>query len=185
MLRLARHNPNRRIETWPSQRVPAHEFSGPLYMDAVLAPNRSLSNPGFVALMSVLVAASFAAGVLFVSVGAWPVFGFFGLDVLLVWLAFRLSYRSGRLREQVRVAAETAEIVRVHPAGHVQRWRAAPQLSRVEVDAPMTHDGQVRLVSSGRVLVLGAFLSPPEREDFGKRLAAAFDSARAERAPAF
>src|SRR5690606_33839212 len=124
-------------------------FDGPLYMDAVLRPNRSLPNIGFIVLMSVLAAASFGSGVLFVAKGAWPVFGFFGLDVLLVWLAFRLSYRSGRLREEVRVGGAAAEIVRVHPAGHVQRWRAAPALVRVEVDRPMKHDGQIRLVSSG------------------------------------
>lgn len=171
------------VETWKGERLAPLEFSGPLYMDAVLRPNRSLPNVGFLVLMGVLTAASFAAGVLFVSMGAWPVFGFFGLDVLLVYLAFRLSYRSGRLREEVRVGGDAAEIVRVHPAGHVQRWRAQPALARVEVDRPMKHDGQVRLVSSGRVLVLGAFLSPPEREAFGGRLREAMEAARRERWP--
>ncbi len=178
----------RRIETWPGEyagrgAVAPSALAGPLYMDAVLRPNRSLTNPAFIALMAALTFISFTAGIFYVAMGAWPVIGFFGLDVLLVWGAFRLSYRSGRLREEVRVASTGAEIVRVHPAGHVQLWRAAPALSRVEVDRPMKHDGQVRLVSSGKTLVLGSFLSPPEREAFGDRLGEAFLQARSERWP--
>ena len=39
---------------------------------------------------------SLAVGIGFVAIGAWPVFGFFGLDVALVYLAFRLNYRGAR-----------------------------------------------------------------------------------------
>ncbi len=178
-----------RIETWPHEplrkgEAPPADPPGRLHMDAVLRPNRSLSGPAFLILMSVLVAASFFAGIAFISMGAWPVVGFFGLDVFLVWLAFRLSYRSGRLREAVRVTADTVEVLRIYPSGHARRWRAAPWLVRVETDRPMKHDGQVRLVSSGRVLVLGAFLSPPERATFGARLVGALDGARREGWPA-
>ena len=42
---------------------------------------------------------SFAAGAMFFVVGAWPVVGFLGLDLLLIYLAFRASYRSGRAYE--------------------------------------------------------------------------------------
>jgi uncharacterized membrane protein len=175
----------KRVETWPGETLArgagAPCLGGTLYMDAVLRPNRSLPNAGFTALMAVLGLVSFGAGILFVSMGAWPVFGFFGLDVLLVYVAFRLSYRAGRLREEVRIAGDAAEIVRVLPGGQARIWRAAPALARVEVDKPMKHDGQVRLVSSGRTLVLGAFLSPPERESFGHRLRGALDAARSER----
>lgn len=170
------------FETLPAEASAPPALNGPFYMDAELAPNRSLPNPGFNVLMGVLVGASFFTGIAFVSMGAWPVIGFFGLDVFLVWAAFRLSYRSGRLREYVRVAADGVDVTRVAPSGAVRRWRVPPQLARVVVDRPMKHEGQVKLVISGKALILGTFLSPPERLEFGNALQTAFDSARAERA---
>jgi uncharacterized membrane protein len=70
---------------------------------AVLTPYRSLRPAGFLVLMVALGAVSFVAGILFLVAGAWPVLGFFGLDVLLVYVAFRLNYRSGRLYETVNL----------------------------------------------------------------------------------
>jgi uncharacterized membrane protein len=37
--------------------------------------------------MGCIAAVSFAAGIGFLLIGAWPVFGFFGLDVVLIWWA--------------------------------------------------------------------------------------------------
>ncbi len=62
---------------------------------AVLRPNRSLGRTGFALVMALLAGASVLVGTMFLLMDAWPVFGFFGLDVVLVYLAFRMSYRSG------------------------------------------------------------------------------------------
>ena len=51
---------------------------------AVLTPHRSLSPTGFLIFMLVLGGLSFISGRVFLMAGAWPIFGFFGLDVLLV-----------------------------------------------------------------------------------------------------
>ena len=69
----------------------------------MLTPHRSLGPTGFLILMAVLGGVSFAAGIVFLLVGAWPVFGFFGLDVLLIYCAFRLNYRAARAYEEVTV----------------------------------------------------------------------------------
>ena len=75
----------------------------PPIFSAVLRPYRSLSPRGFMLVMLALVACSFTAGLAFWSMGAWPIVGFFGLDILLVQLAFRLNYRQARAREEIRV----------------------------------------------------------------------------------
>src|SRR6202167_1788489 len=72
---------------------------------AVITPHRSLSQTGFLIFMLCLGGLSFISGVAFVLMGAWPVCGFFGLDVLLVYVAFRANYRSGRAYEEVTVTA--------------------------------------------------------------------------------
>jgi uncharacterized membrane protein len=141
--------------------------------DAELYPNRSLPSAGFLAVMGALIAANFTFGLYFYAIGAWPVIGFCGLDVFLVWLAFRISYRQGRLRERVKIDPGLMRVSRVLPSGRESRWRIEPFWARIVIDDPDRHEVRVRIVSKGRSLVLGAFLSPPERMAFGRALAAA------------
>ncbi len=138
--------------------------------DAVLYPNRSLPNAGFVAVMAVVIGANFLFGTYFYAIGAWPVIGFCGFDVFLVWLAFKLSYRQGRLRERVRITDDDMWVSRVLPSGHETRWRLQPAWTRVAIDRPIAHESQVRVVSKGKTLILGAFLSPAERGRFAEAL---------------
>ena len=72
---------------------------------AVITPHRSLGPTGFVVLMAVISGISFIAGMVFLVAGAWPIFGFFGLDALLIYWAFRASYRSAAAYEEVIVTA--------------------------------------------------------------------------------
>lgn len=138
--------------------------------DAVLYPNRSLPNAGFIAVMTVVIGANILFGTYFYAIGAWPVIGFCGLDVFAVWLAFKLSYRQGRLRERVRVTKDEMLVARVLPSGHETRWRLQPYWTRVSIDRPVRHESQVRVTSKGGTLILGAFLSPEERGRFAEAL---------------
>lgn len=149
--------------------VPEERGGGVLF-DAILQPHASLSPRGFLILMTAVGAISFAAGVAFVALGAWPVFGFFGLDALLVYLAFKASYRSARRHETVRLTPSLLTIERVAPDGRVERYTFQPNWLRVEAgdaDAPLP---AVALSSHGRRLEIGAFLAPQERVDFASAL---------------
>lgn len=152
---------------------PAEAAQDPAIFDALLYPHRSLPPAGFLAVMAIVIGGNLLFGVYFYAIGAWPVIGFCGLDALLVWLAFKLSYRQGRLYERVRIKAGAVEITRVLPSGHQSRWRLEPFWARVVIDNPAAHEARVRLVSKGRSLILGSFLSPDERMSFGEALDAA------------
>lgn len=141
--------------------------------DATLTPNRSLPPQGFFVVLAIVGFFNAVSAGVFIANGAWPVVAFCGLDVLLVWIAFRLSYRQGRLRERVRVTDDALDVVRVRPSGQESRWRLHPYWSSVYFDQAAEEDAQVRLVSKGRTLILGAFLSPPERAAFARALGAA------------
>lgn len=154
-----------------------HDASQDLF-NAVLYPNRSLPNTGFIAVMGVIIGANFFFGLYFYTIGAWPVIGFCGLDVFLVWLAFKLSYRQGRLREHIRVSEDEMWVSRILPSGHETRFHLQPAWTRVFIDRPVRHESQVRVTSKGETLILGAFLSPDERGRFADALAEALNNAR-------
>jgi uncharacterized membrane protein len=158
--------------------------SGPVYLDARLWPNRSLSVRGFQIVMLALAAASFVAGLVFLSMGAWPVVGFFGLDILLVWLAFRASYRAGRReKEEVRVTAERIDVARHDPRGGVRRWTLSPYFAKVDLAEPEDSHPEVSLRAGPDSLPLATCLAPEERRSFAGALQQAIDAARRERHP--
>src|SRR6202790_4290981 len=86
---------------------------------AVLTPHRSLGPTGFLIFMLVLGGTSFTSGMVFLLAGAWPIFGFFGLDVLLVYWAFRINYRTARAYEEVTVTASELKLRKVSHHGRV------------------------------------------------------------------
>jgi uncharacterized membrane protein len=146
--------------------------------DAVLTPHRSLSPGGFWLLMALVSGVSFVSGMYFVLKGAWPVTGYFGLDVLLIYLAFKASYRSARLHETVRLTEDALVVERVSPSGRRASWTFQPYWLRVEMDDPPEHASQLTLTSHGRSLVIGAFLSPAERSELAAALRNALERSR-------
>ncbi len=163
-------NPIKCRDTGHSSMSTSPEPANTIYLDAELRPNRSLSPRCFHWLMGVLVTFSLAVGTACASIGAWPVLGFFGLDVLLFWLAFRASYRSGNLIENLRMTCDRLDVTRIHPSGRSQHWTFQPWWVRVSIPRPVEHESQLILSSHGRSLVVGAFLSPDERGEVADAL---------------
>jgi uncharacterized membrane protein len=153
--------------------------SEPTIFSAVLTPHRSLGPTGFLIFMLVLGGISFAAGMLFLIAGAWPVFGFFGLDVLLVYWAFRANYRSARAYEQVTVTPSELTVRRVSYHGTTQEWTLNPVWVRLQRDVHAEFGVErLFLVSRGRRLPIASFLGAQEKESFAAALAAALGEAK-------
>ena len=151
----------------------------PTIFSAVLTPHRSLSRKGFLILMTVLGLISFATGTVFLLAGAWPVFGFCGLDVLLIYCAFRLSYRRANAYEQVTVTPSELTVRQVSHHGRISEWTLNPlwvKLDRV-VHAEFGIE-RLFLVSHGRRLAIAGFLGPQEKESFALALSAALGEAK-------
>jgi uncharacterized membrane protein len=151
----------------------------PTIFSAVLTPHRSLGRKGFLILMTVLGLISFATGTAFLLAGAWPVFGFCGLDVLLIYFAFRLSYRRANAYEQVTVTPSELTVRQVSHHGRINEWTLNPlwvKLDRV-VHAEFGIE-RLFLVSHGRRLAIAGFLGPQEKESFALALSAALGEAK-------
>jgi uncharacterized membrane protein len=145
---------------------------------ALLTPHRSLGPTGFLALMAVLGGISLVTGLVFYFAGAWPVMGFFGLDVALVYLAFRINYRSGRLYETVELTPARLTWTRVHPSGRREKFDCNPYWARVNLRQGRDGRTDLRIVSQGREQVLGRFLTDEERREFAEALKGALIDAR-------
>ena len=144
--------------------------------EAVLSPHRSLGRLGFVLLMSITTVITAVHMVIFARVGAWPVFAFFGLDLALLFGAFWLSYRSGRMREFIRLSRTDLNIRKVFPSGRSVDHQFNPFWTRFNI-ARHEEIGitDMRVSSRGQQTEVGSFLNPDDKESF----AAAFQRALA------
>jgi len=162
-----------------TDRNPDHAPDGEPVFSARLFPHRSLGPKGFVALMAFIGATSFACGLFFFMIGAWPVVGFVGLDVFAIWLAFRLSYRQARAYEEVAVWPHALRLRQVSAAGRVSEHEFNPSWARLRVER---HEEfgitAMALTGQGREVALGAFLNPDDRESFATAFAQALAVAR-------
>jgi uncharacterized membrane protein len=151
----------------------------PTLFSAIITPHRSLSGKGFVAVMALVGGMSFAGGLFFFLMGAWPVIGFLGLDVALVYWAFRANYRAAAAFEEVTVTPSELRLRRVSHRGEVAEWTLNPLWTRLDREK---HEEfgllKLFLVSRGRRLSVAGFLSPKEKESFAAALSAALGEAR-------
>ena len=153
--------------------------SQPKLFSARLTPHRSLNRTGFLVLMGFLSVVSFIAGMAFLLMGAWPVFGFFGLDVLIIYWAFRVNFRRAEATEEITITASELRVRRVSHRGHVVEWVLNPLW--VQLDRKTHADFGIEklyLVSRGRRVSIANFLGADEKASFAKALTAALQAAK-------
>jgi uncharacterized membrane protein len=155
----------------------AHE--PPELFSALLTPHRSLSRTGFLVLMGFVCAVSFAAGLAFLLMGAWPVLGFFGLDVLAIYWAFRVNFRHAEATEEIRVTPFELRVRRVSHRGHVVEWVLNPLWVQLDQKAHAEFGiEKLYLVSKGRRVSVARFLGADEKASVAKALTAALQAAK-------
>lgn len=143
---------------------------GPALFEAILEPHRSLSPRGFVVLMTAIGIVSFTAGMAFMLAGAWPVLGFFGLDVLLIYIAFKVNFHSAKVYETLRLTESSLTVGRMRPDGELLTWKFQPYWLRIAIDDSLQAESRLIISSHGKSLTIGEFLTPDERFDLAETL---------------
>ena len=141
-----------------------------------LSPHRSLSAEGFRFVMLGAIAANLVIGLPLFLMGAWPVFGFMGLDVFLLWWLFKRSYLDARRSETLLLTDRELVVVRVAPDGEREELRLDAYWLKVEAT-----EERLVVTSRGNRAVIGRFLGPEERLRVADRLKAAIAETRAPR----
>lgn len=156
----------------------ATSFDEPIF-SATLTPYRSLGRRGFTLLMATILAFWFAGSAYFWTLGAWPVIGFGCLDIVAIYMAFRLNDRAARAREEVEVSRAAIVIRRIASNGRTQEFRFNPQWVKLEVRR-LADEGVVQVIlwARERGVSVGGFLNPADRESFARAFGAALATAR-------
>ena len=95
-------------------------------------------------------------------IGAWPILVFCGLDVALIYIAFKLNYRDGRAYETVDLTPELLTVTSVEAYGRRRAFEFNPYWVRVNLHEH--HDGrtELELAHHGRRLVFAHCLNDDE-----------------------
>jgi uncharacterized membrane protein len=158
---------------------PALALIGGELLNARLTARRSLSPAQFRVVLLVVAGLSCAISIPFVLAGAWPVLGFMGLDVVLVYLAFASNFRAAAAYEDVSLSAAELTVVKVDPAGRRREWRFHPWWVRLERQEDEEFGLlSLSLVSRERRLEIASCLAPKEKAQFARALAGAIAQAR-------
>lgn len=146
---------------------------------ARLMPHRSLSAGGFALMMVIVAAICISNAYFYYHLGAWPVAVFFFFDVLLLYVAFKLSYRAGQMREEVTVHRDALHVRKIAPNGREREHTYNPYWAKFQIER---HDEigitSMRVVGEGYQSTLGAFLNPEDKESFANEFAAALATAK-------
>jgi uncharacterized membrane protein len=139
-----------------------------------LTPHRALSRNGYLLIMAIVVAINLAGGIAFWRMGAWPVAGFLGLDVLAIWWAFKLNFASQNAAERIVTAGDEVKLLRYFPDGTQREAKFNRRWLRIELeyDEPRELVGRLLLCSKGERHEIASFLGADERQSLAKALRA-------------
>jgi len=156
------------------------DLDQPILIDLIIEPNQSLSHPAFIAVMLILGLITLGLSIFFLYLGAWPVLGFLGLDLALLFLAFKLNARSLKIVE--RVCMNDREVMVARESAQCKEcWIFDSYWLNISIKNGPRGKGYIQLSSHGFSIHIGAFLTIPERQELVKKLRASLVESRSSR----
>ncbi len=139
----------------------------------ILYPHRSLNKIGFLILMFFLTFFSFFAGIMFISIGAWPVFGFFGLDVLLIYIFFKINFNSGKKKEII-ILKKNELIIKIYNSKIIKKiYKFNPNWLKINLIKLKNKNSTLQISSKNKSIIIGSFLIHQEKINVVKSLSKA------------
>ena len=146
---------------------------------ATLTPHRSLSKRGYRYVIALACVLAPIPGIIFFSLGAWPIVGFLGLDVLAIGWALSASMKSGKQFEVVTLWPDELEVKQVSAKGKVELTRFNPFFVKLVIDRDFNErTTALHLRTRDADMVIGAFLNPDDKASFAKVFGSALKKAR-------
>jgi uncharacterized membrane protein len=154
-----------------------------VYLEAELSPNSSLSARGMMIVVGIFGAVSLICSLGFWSMGALPVAGFLGVDVLALWLALRQIRKQQRERTRLWVTSSAVHLLHRAPNGAEKRAEVPTAFARVSLESPAATVSGVAIAYGQTAFVIGRYLSRTDGDALVRRIQSALRAARSERHP--
>tara|TARA_B100000941_G_C28378238_1_gene485888 strand:- start:131 stop:610 length:480 start_codon:yes stop_codon:yes gene_type:complete len=151
------------------------------FLNLTIFPHRSLSKKGFTILMCIITFICLTGGAIFWFLGAWPVFGFLGLDIILIYFAFKINYRSGEMYERFQIISQKLRILRSFPSGKMQIWELNPYWAKTEIVDINSNHKQLMIHSKDKSVSVGSFLNNYDKQKLEKKISSSLRSFRESR----
>lgn len=149
-----------------------------LLFEAVIVPHRSLSAAALKRLLIfICVICSISAG-MFIWLGAWPVGGFTGLELLLAAFLFRLNARAVRGSELVMLTDSGLRVVRTEPDGRRREITLQPGWLNLALEERPGRVPALILQARHQRVEIARSLGEDEKRQLSEALAAALDRMR-------
>ncbi len=135
-----------------------------------LHPPRSLGRRAARNIVIAMACVTSTIGLIFWLVGAWPVIGFLGVDVILLSLAFYFSFRAARAEERIELRHGNLRVTRISARGTRQEFDFQPYWLRVVLERGDDDRCELYLRSHGKRFEIGGFLGAEEKTDLAGKL---------------
>jgi uncharacterized membrane protein len=138
--------------------------------EAVIVPHRSLSRRGLLILLGAIALACAVNAAVFVHIGAWPVGGFTGVELLLAGVLLRLNATSARASEMLLLTGEALRIVRTDPRGRREELSLPPDWLTVTLEERPGRVPGLWLGTRGQRREVAKSLGETEKRDLARAL---------------
>ena len=96
--------------------------------------------------------------------GAWPVFGFMALDVLLIYIAFQAQWRRSDRGEEITISNDKIEIKYFKGGSCVKTILLNKYWTKLELFNSFNRQAKLIFSSHGKFSEIGGFLSLKEKQ---------------------
>ncbi len=140
------------------------------YLDIKIYPNQSLTPKGLLLLMFLITIPASFIGITFFILGAWPVLGFMGLEVLLIYIAFKVLFYKNKFYEHIILDKEKLSIFFKKQNNTITKIELEPTWLQVQIENIYESEDMLTISSHGKKIILANFLIPEERVKLAKKI---------------
>ena len=140
------------------------------YLDIKIYPNQSLTPKGLLLLMFFITVPASFIGITFFILGAWPVLGFMGLEVLLIYIAFKVLFYKNKFYEHIILDKEKLSIFFKKQNNTITKIELEPTWLQVQIENIYETEDMLTISSHGKKIILANFLIPEERVKLAKKI---------------
>jgi len=133
------------------------------YLDIKIYRNQSLTTRGLYILMFFITIPASYLGISFYVLGAWPVLGFMGFEILLIYIAFKILFYKNKFYEHIILDSEKLNILFKKKNKIIKKIELEPTWVQVKIEKIYENEDTLIVSSHGKKIILANYLIPEER----------------------